>query len=235
MRIAYVTETFPPEINGVALTAARTLAYLRNVGHSVQLIRPRQRGEDPRDSADEWRSFGGPIPMYPDLRYGLARAASLRRRWRRGPLPDLVHATTPGPLGWAALAAARAEGLPCTADFRTNFHAYSRHYGLAWMEPLLLAYLRRLHAMADCNFVPTRALAAQLAAQGFERLQGSAAASTACAFRRRGVMNICVRPGAPGGAIRCCCMSAGWPPRRTCSSRSIPMKRCAAATPACAW
>ena len=63
MRIAYVTETFPPEINGVALTAARTLAYLRSVGHSVQLIRPRQRGEDPRDSADEWRSFGGPIPM----------------------------------------------------------------------------------------------------------------------------------------------------------------------------
>ena len=173
VHIAYVTETFPPEINGVSLTAERTLGHLRAAGHRVQLVRPRQRGEPPLDAAHECRTYGGPIPMYPDLRYGLARSAALRRRWCTGRdgVPDLVHVTTPGPLGWAALRAARAEGIATSADFRTNFHAYSRHYGLAFLAPLVFAYLRRLHAMADCTFVPTRELARALAADGFERLQ----------------------------------------------------------------
>lgn len=173
VHIAYVTETFPPEINGVSLTAERTLRHLRGAGHRVQLVRPRQRGEPPLDAQHECRTYGGPIPMYPDLRYGLARVAALRRRWRAGRegAPDLVHVTTPGPLGWAALRAARAEGIATSADFRTNFHAYSRHYGLAFMAPVVFAYLRRLHAMADCTFVPTRELARTLSAHGFERLQ----------------------------------------------------------------
>ncbi len=177
MRIAYITETHPPEINGVALTAARAVAYLREAGHAVQLLRPRQAGEPALRNAREWRSLGGPIPMYDDLRYGLARPRQLQRAWSHdrgrtatGFVPDLVHVATPGPLAWAALRAARGMGLPTSADFRTNFHAYSRHYGLGWLEPVVLGYLRRLHAMADCNFVPTRALARELAGQGFERL-----------------------------------------------------------------
>lgn len=172
MRIAYVTETFPPEINGVSLTAERTVRHLRGAGHAVQLVRPRQAGESARRNAEEWRCGGGPIPMYPELRYGWATPAALRALWQEGDaLPDLVHVATPGPLGWAALRAARAQGLPTSADFRTNFHAYCGHYGLAWLEPVVLSYLRRLHAMADLSFVPTPELARQLATHGFERLQ----------------------------------------------------------------
>lgn len=172
MRIAYVTETYPPEINGVSLTAERTVRHLRAAGHAVQLVRPRQPGESARRDAEEWRCGGGPIPMYPELRYGWATPGALRALWRQtGGLPDLVHATTPGPLGWAALRAARAEGLATSADFRTNFHAYCGHYGLGWLEPVVLGYLKRLHGMADLNFVPTAELARQLSAHGFERLQ----------------------------------------------------------------
>ena len=184
VHIAYITETHPPEVNGVALTTARAVAHLREAGHRVQLLRPRQPGEAALHSADEWRTHGGPIPMYSDLRYGLARPRRLQRAWSpRGAgadadadadasafVPDLVHVATPGPLAWAALRAARALRKPTSADFRTNFHAYSRHYGLGWLEPLVLGYLRRLHAMADCNFVPTQALARDLSSLGFERL-----------------------------------------------------------------
>ncbi|MBW8846728.1 MAG: glycosyltransferase family 1 protein [Burkholderiales bacterium] len=134
MRIAYVTETFPPEINGVALTSERTVRHLRAAGHAVQLLRPRQPGEAACRSAQEWRSAGGPIPMYPELRYG-----------------------------WA--------GIATSADFRTNFHAYCSHYGFGWLESIVLGYLRRVHGMADINFVPTPELADQLAAHGFERLR----------------------------------------------------------------
>jgi glycosyltransferase involved in cell wall biosynthesis len=181
VRIAYITETFPPEINGVSLTTARTVHHLRQAGHLVQLVRPRQRHEATRSFEDtqhpgdhtfdngEWRTAGAPIPMYPGLRFGWATVGTLRERWQTA-RPDLVHAATPGPLAWTALRAARAEGIPTTIDFRTNFHAYSRHYRLGWLQPAVLAYLRQLHTMADRSFVPTHALARELAAGGFERL-----------------------------------------------------------------
>lgn len=170
MHIAYVTETWPPEINGVALTAERAVRWLRERGHAVELIRPRQRGEAPRDDAAEWRTAGMPIPLYPDLRLGLATAPTLRRRFAAG-TPDLVHVSTPGPLGAAAMLAARRLGLPLTADFRTNFHCYSRHYWLGGLEPLVCRYLRALHNRADCTFVPLRRVALDLAARGFVRTE----------------------------------------------------------------
>jgi glycosyltransferase involved in cell wall biosynthesis len=104
--------------------------------------------------------------MYPALRFGWARAAEFCRRWRER-VPDLVHVATPGPLARSALRAAARMGVPTTADFRTNFHSYSRHYGCGWAEPLLLAWLRSLHRGVRCTFAPTDALAAELRAQGF--------------------------------------------------------------------
>lgn len=170
MRISYVTETWPPEINGVALTAARTVSWLRERGHAVGLIRPCQQGEAARDDDEEWRTAGMPIPLYPDLRLGLATVATLQRRFAAAP-PDLVHVSTPGPLGRAAVLAARRLGLPLTADFRTNFHCYSRYYWLGGLEPLVCRYLRGLHNRADCTFVPLQRLSAELAARGFARTE----------------------------------------------------------------
>ncbi len=171
MQLVYVTETYPPEINGVALTVERTVRFLRAQGHEVELIRPRQHGEAPGSSSpDEWRSAGAPIPMYPDLRLGLASTGQLQRRFaaRR---PALVHVATQGPLGRAAVRAASRLGIPVTTDFRTNFHWYSRYYRLGWLEPLVCGYLRRFHRHADATFVPTRAVRGQLLAQGFERIE----------------------------------------------------------------
>lgn len=161
MRIVYVTETWPPEVNGVAFTAARAVQHLRAAGHEVQVVRPRQRAEPERDDDEEWRTAGCPIPMYPALRFGWASAASFRQRWREH-APDLVHVATPGPLALGALRAAAMDGVPATADFRTNFHAYSRYYGCGWAEPLVFSWLRHLHRGARCTFAPTDALAAEL-------------------------------------------------------------------------
>lgn len=176
MRIVFVTETYPPEINGAAITAARAVNYLRACGHEVQVVRPRQTGEkapEPESQAGnerQWLTAGCPIPMYPGFRFGWASAAAFRARWRPAP-PDLVHVATPGPLALAALRAAQQEGIATSADFRTNFHHYCGHYGMPWAEPLVLAYLRRLHARADVTFVPTRSASQQLAAQGFKSLE----------------------------------------------------------------
>jgi glycosyltransferase involved in cell wall biosynthesis len=169
MRLAYLTETYPPEVNGVATTVEHTVRTLRERGVDVRLIRPRQRGEPACDDETEWRTAGCPLPMYPELRFGLATPWGLRRRLQRWGC-DLLHIATPGPLAWAGLRAARSLGLPTSSDFRTNFHTYTRHYGFGPLAPLALGLLRRFHNLTDCTFVPTPELRDELAAGGWQRL-----------------------------------------------------------------
>ena len=169
MRIAYVTETYPPELNGVSLTVERTVRFLRARGHNVELIRPRQPGEAALDANDELRTAGWPIPVYREMRFGVSRIAPLVRRFR-ATAPELVHLATPGPLSWAALAAARALGIATTSDFRTNFHQYSRYYGVGALATPVLGLLRRFHNLTQQTFVPTRASARELRAFGFHNL-----------------------------------------------------------------
>lgn len=170
MRLAYVTETYPPEINGVALTVDRFVRGLRARGHSVDLVRPRQPHESKCNSQSEWRTPGIPIPMYRDLRIGLPLISRLRQRWNES-RPQLVHVATEGPLGWAAIRAARASGLPVTSDFRTNFDQYSEHYKLGWLRGVVGGYLKHFHNSTDRTFVPTPAVRKALSEQGFERTE----------------------------------------------------------------
>ena len=170
MRIAYITETYPPEINGVSLTVERFVRGLRSRGHTVDLVRPRQRHESRRNDSFEWRVPGLPIPMYQDLRIGLPLVSQLRKRWS-AVRPDLVHVATEGPLGWAGIRAGRAVGVPVTSDFRTNFDQYSDHYGFSWLRGLVSGYLKHFHNATDRTFAPTPAMRNALTDNGFERVE----------------------------------------------------------------
>jgi glycosyltransferase involved in cell wall biosynthesis len=174
LRLAVVTETYPPEINGVARTLARLLHSLQDLGHDVQLIRPRQPPDGPhtthQEPLEQVLVRGLPIPRYSHLRMGLPAKNALVKQWTLQ-RPDVVHIATPGPLGWSALQAARKLRLPISTDFRTNFDAYSKHYGMAWLQRPIAAYLRKFHNLADCTTVPTESLRAALEANRFERLR----------------------------------------------------------------
>lgn len=162
--IAFVTETFPPEVNGVAMTVGRLVGGLRERGHRVSVIRPRQ-GKADAGSEHELALPGLPLPGYPGLRFGLPAGRRLARQWRQN-RPDLVHVVTEGPLGWSAVSVARKLGIPVTSGFHTNFDRYSVHYGVGWMRPAVAAYLRTLHRRTRATMVPTAALAADLAGEG---------------------------------------------------------------------
>jgi glycosyltransferase involved in cell wall biosynthesis len=171
LRIAVVTETFPPEINGVAMTICRMVEGLRK-RHVVELIRPRQ---NPQDSAKNELTLqevlvrGFPIPRYQGLKLGLPAKRQLIKRWTEQ-RPDVVHVVTEGPLGSSALAAARKLGIPVSSDFHTNFHSYSQHYGFGWLQKTVAAYLRNLHNRTDATLVPTRELRDTLAQDGYKNL-----------------------------------------------------------------
>jgi len=167
MHVAIVTETWPPEVNGVALTVQGLEQGLRARGHTVRLVRPRQTRA--QASAPHERLVPGlPLPRYPGLRFGLPATGRLAADWRLQ-RPDAIYVATEGPLGWAALRAARALRIPVATGFHTRFDRYMRDYGAAFLEPLALAWMRRFHNRAQATLVPTEALRAELAGLGFTR------------------------------------------------------------------
>ena len=172
LRISVVTETYPPEVNGVARTIASVVEGLRARNHAVQLIRPGQRrGEQGSDAPGfhEVLMRGLPIPRYPQLRMGLTSKRTLVKLWsvRR---PDVVHIATEGPMGWSALQAAVHLKLPVCSDFRTNFHAYSKHYGVGWLHKPIMAYLRKFHNLTQCTMTPDEGLRQALTDYGFRNV-----------------------------------------------------------------
>jgi len=173
LHIAIVTETFPPEVNGVAMTLGRMVQGLVARGHRVSLTRPRQStGDIPPAPALFATTLvrGLPIPGYAGLKFGLPAPRLLRHQWRAD-RPDVVQVVTEGPLGASAIAAARDLGIPVVSEFHTNFHAYSRHYGFAWLENLVAVHLRRLHNRSGMTLVPSHQLGVDLMRRGYQNIR----------------------------------------------------------------
>jgi len=176
LNLVFVTETYSPEINGVAMTLGRLVDGLAQRGHRVTIIRPRQRHESARFSVTQRvacrqvRLPGVPIPGYPQLRLGLPAGRRMRQLWTLS-RPDLVHVATEGPLGASAITTTRALGIPVTSSFHTNFDQYTRDYRIGWLKPFVAAWLRHVHNRTLRTFVPTRSLLARLEGDGYTNLR----------------------------------------------------------------
>ncbi len=172
MKLALVTETFPPEINGVAMTFGVIARELGRRGHAVTVYHPRRDDLTGGARSPEFAEVplpGVPIPGYGLLRLGLPAGGRLKNLWREE-RPDLVHVATEGPLGATAITAARVLGVPVTSSFHTNFHAYTKHYRFGPLRGVVLAWLRHVHNRTRRTFAPTIALCDELAALGFRDL-----------------------------------------------------------------
>lgn len=171
MRIALVTETFPPEVNGVAMTNQRLVRGLLAKEHSVLLIKPRRADALPPESEQMHihEVFGIPIPNYAGLKIGLPAPGEMEACLEREE-PDVVHVATEGPLGFASLRAARKLGIPVTSTFHTNFQDYCADYGAAFAERGMMGYLRWFHNACALTTVPDPSLIERLEADGVQRL-----------------------------------------------------------------
>ncbi len=169
MRYAIVTETYPPEVNGVALTVQGLERGLRARGHEVSLVRPRQDGEAAANDDRELRVRGLGLPRYPGLKFGLPATGTLRRRWGDNP-PDAIYVATEGPLGWSALRAARRLGVPAATGFHTRFDEYMRNYGFPFLQGTALRWMRRFHNSAQATLVPTLELVEFLRGHRFDNV-----------------------------------------------------------------
>lgn len=167
MFISLVTETFYPDINGVATTLSQLHAALIKAGHRVQVVCPRSATS--RALSDGIEVAGFALPFYRAVRLGLPAAGTLLKSWQQS-RPDLVHVATEGPLGFSALRMAHRLGIPVTSSLHTNFHTYMTHYRMGWLAEPAMRYLRWFHNQTALTFIPTDQQAFALRDLGFERL-----------------------------------------------------------------
>lgn len=170
-QLAIVTETWPPEINGVATTLSHFVTRLKQC-YQLQLIRPQQPNPYtlPTHEVKQFSFPGFKIPFYQEVQVGYPAKRRLLRLWQQH-RPDLVQIVTEGPLGLSALRAAKQLGIPIISEFHTNFHQYSLYYHATFLTTLIERYLRWFHNQAQLTLVPTQMLQESLQAKGYQRVE----------------------------------------------------------------
>jgi len=164
MNIAIVTDTYPPDINGAALTLGRLTNSLIQLGHLVTVIHASTVNEDYETSLAGFR-----FPFYKDVNIGYPRTFKLRNIWKKE-RPDAVYIAMESPLGVSAMLAARSLGIPMVAGFHTNFHQYLKRYFVSPIERPALAFLRFIHNYCDATIVPSQYTYNSLQQEGFMNL-----------------------------------------------------------------
>ena len=172
-KICFVTETYPPDINGVALTLEKIINGFVLKNYSVSIITPKSQRSDNQQSSGLSIPItfvkGFAFPFYREARFGLPCRSLLYKSWSVSK-PDLVHIATEGPLGYSALCVANDLNIPVVSDFRTNFHEYGKYYGIGKLRKLIFLYLRYFHNKTDRTLVPTKKLAEFLQKSKFAKI-----------------------------------------------------------------
>ena len=166
MRVAIVTEFFLPQVNGVTNTVRHVVDRLLATGHEPLLIAPGPGLSDYRGvRVVRVRSMA--LPGYKTFPLGLPDSAV--ERALADFRPDVAHLASPILLGAVGLRAARRLGIPTVAVYQTDIGAFARQYGLR-AEPVVAAWVRRIHTRVDRTLVPSRSSYAQLDALGVPNL-----------------------------------------------------------------
>ncbi|WP_210592021.1 glycosyltransferase family 1 protein [Streptomyces sp. GESEQ-35] len=171
MRVVIVTESFPPDVNGVAHCALQTARHLVDRGHAPLVVAPapapgnKVAGLSPCPVV---HVPSLPLPGYPQVRVALPSrrlaAALIEHR------ADIVHLASPFILGVRGMAAAARLGIPAVAIYQTDLAGYARTYvgageAAAWRR------IRSVHSAADLTLAPSSVSLNDLEAHGVPRLK----------------------------------------------------------------
>ncbi|MCX4999484.1 MULTISPECIES: glycosyltransferase family 4 protein [Streptomyces] len=171
MRVVIVTESFPPDVNGVAHCALQTARHLVDRGHSPLVVAPATPagpGPDALAPCPVVRVPSLPLPGYPQVRVALpSRRVTAAIAEHRA---DLVHLASPFILGVRGMAAAARLGLPAVAVYQTDLGGYARTY-MGVGEAAAWRRIRSVHAAADLTLAPSSAALRDLETHGVPRVK----------------------------------------------------------------
>ncbi|MBY8843261.1 glycosyltransferase family 1 protein [Streptomyces sp. SP2-10] len=171
MRVVIVTESFPPDVNGVAHCTLQTARHLVDRGHHPLVVAPAPApgsGPDTDAPCPVVRVPSLPLPGYPQVRVSLPSrrlaAALVSHR------PDVVHLASPFVLGVRGMAAAARLGVPAVAVYQTDLAGYARTY-MGAGEAAAWRRIRSVHAAADRTLAPSSAARTDLETHGVPRVR----------------------------------------------------------------
>lgn len=186
LRISLATETYFPQVNGVSRTLDHLVRHCAEQGDRVQLLLPSydQNGQQLPAQVEKraWRAVA--LPFYREVVVPMVNVGMIEKALDTF-RPDLVHIATEGPLGWAALRAAKRLQLPVVSSYHTNFPQYLQTYSASFLEPICWHYLRWFHNNTLATFCPSDSTRVLIEGKGFKNVD----------IWRRGVDNHRFNPG----------------------------------------
>ncbi|MFE5095895.1 glycosyltransferase family 4 protein [Streptomyces sp. NPDC056638] len=201
MRVVIVTESFPPDVNGVAHCTLQTARHLAGRGHEPLVVAPATAGATTTPRSELSDAFEAdapcpvvrvpslPLPGYPQVRVALpSRRLTAALTAHRA---ELVHLAGPFVLGVRGMAAATRLGLPAVAVYQTDLAGYARTY-LGTGENTAWRRMRAVHRAADRTLAPSTAAVRDLTEHGVPRVR----------LWPRGVDTARFRPGLRDEALR---------------------------------
>jgi phosphatidylinositol alpha 1,6-mannosyltransferase len=167
VRVAIVTESFLPQVNGVTNSVLRVVEHLRARGHEAIVIAP-GRGPDSYLHAPVRRVRAVDLPVVSTLPVGVPspRVHAALAEFE----PDVVHLASPFVLGAAGLRSARRLGIPTVAVYQTDVAGFAASYGLRHGSRAAWRWIRRLHGLADRTLAPSLASVTALIEHGVPRV-----------------------------------------------------------------
>jgi phosphatidylinositol alpha 1,6-mannosyltransferase len=166
LRLALFTDTYAPQVNGVARTLARLTEAVRARGGDVAVFTPHDPAGPSPAECERFASVA--FWAYPQLRLAHPLAATVDARIAAFS-PTLIHAATPFGMGLAGRSAALRHGIPFVSSYHTSFAAYAAYYRLGALAAPGWHFLRWFHNSGQRTYCPTHAIVREVRGHGFER------------------------------------------------------------------
>lgn len=172
MKVALFTDTYLPDVNGVARTLGRWVEYLESHGVTCRVFAPQSDnggGSDYNDSMVE-RFYSIPFLLYPECKLAIPNPISIKKMLQEFK-PDIIHCATPFNLGLYGLHYAKKNKIPVVASYHTHFDQYLQYYKIQWVEGMLWRYLGWFHQTCRKIYVPSKSTLSYLQERGFLNLE----------------------------------------------------------------
>jgi glycosyltransferase involved in cell wall biosynthesis len=164
MRIAFFTDTFLPQINGVAKTLSKFVDYMEEHNIEYRIYAPSFKDEEEEDKVIRSRSFK--FILYPQCRLSLPNYFTIAKELDEFG-PDIIHVVTEFNMGLCGLKYAKSRNIPVVSSYETNICQYLEYYKLKFLETPSWKYFKWFHNKCDRNFCPSKATVNLLKEQGF--------------------------------------------------------------------
>lgn len=168
MKVAIFSDTYFPQVNGVAQTLKRLGNHLEKQKIPYQVYSPENKSSSIYPNINQFPSL--PFFLYPECRTVITNPKKIENNLKQFK-PDLIHLATPYMMGLYGLFAAKKLNIPVVSSYHTNFDQYLKYYHASLLEPFLWKYLKWFHQSTAKIFVPSKETQRKLESLNFSDLK----------------------------------------------------------------